>query len=320
MAVPKGEAQRVLEELRRKNVVDQNYKIKEVGDKVLIPVKAPVEGYEVVEIELERRERPKSLKECLEERLGKGDWPRSFSVVGDLAVISLKDEELLKYSKELWECIKASQKRVKSLWAKLGTEGEHRVAKLVHLGGEKRTETLYKEYGLIFKVDLAKAYVNPSLSEEHREVSEAVRDGERVLDMFAGVGFFPIHIASKRTATVVAIDLNPNAVKLMIDNIKLNKKKLRGTIIPIMGDASEVTKFFKDKSFDVVIMNLPHKAEEFLNEAKRLAKRAILLYVVGTEEEVERKYPGCKKKGVLDYSPGKRVWRVELVPECWGEA
>ena len=312
VVVPKEKAEETLKLLKKMNLIDRRYKVTRIGDYVYIPVVREVEGLEVKDVELEEREGSTNLKKCIEKKLGKGEWPRSFSVVGDIALISLNDPELLKYKDVIAECIMKVQKNVKSVWAKLGTEGETRTARLVYLGGENRTETVYTEHGLRFKVDLAKVYVNPSLAHEHSEVAKIIREGEKVLDMFAGAGFFSMHIASRVSAEVVAIDVNPYAIKCMIDSIELNKKKLKGTVIPILSDARTVTRYFKDKSFDVVIMNLPHKTHEFLDVAKRLARRLIILYTVGKEEEVKEKFKGFRTKKVLDYSPYKFIWRVEI--------
>ena len=255
------------------------------------------------------------LKDCLKRELGEGPWPRSFSIIGDIAVISLKDEEMLKYKDIIAKCIMSIQKRVKSVWAKVDTEGEFRVARLIHLGGEKRTETVYKEHGMRFKVDVAKVYINPSLAEEHHEIAQRVEDGFKVLDAFSGLGFFSFHVAKRAKATSFAIDINPFAIKYMIENIELNKKLLKGTIVPIMGDFGTVAESFKDKYFDVVIMNLPHKALEYLDVAKRLAKREVILYAVLEDKEVEKKKEELKAtevKKVLDYAPYKGVWRFVI--------
>ncbi|NPA85605.1 MAG: class I SAM-dependent methyltransferase family protein [Crenarchaeota archaeon] len=308
--MPKEKAQEMLNMLKKKKLIDTRYKVVREGDLVYIPVKEVVDDLKVVERELPPREVREDLRTCLERRLGRGDWPRSFSIIGDIAIISINDEILLKYADHIAECIMKSQKNVKSVWGKLGTEGPHRTAKLVHLGGERRSETLYKEHGLLFKVDVARVYVNPSLANEHSSVASLIREGEEVLDMFAGVGFFAIHIASRKRTKVVAVDINPNAVRLMIDNLTLNK--LKGEVIPVLGDAGEVAKFFKDKSFDVIIMNLPHSAVKFLDEARRLARRMIVLYAVGTEEEIKEKFGKYKYTKVIDYAPYKGIWRIEI--------
>ena len=91
---------------------------------------------------------------------------------------------------------------------------------------------------------------------------ESVRDGEKILDMFCGIGPYPIVIAKNRNVDITAVDINESAVKYLEENIKLNK--LKGHITPLCGDVREVSKSFKMK-FDRIIMNLPGLAYTFLD-------------------------------------------------------
>ncbi|UXD21978.1 hypothetical protein IPA_00405 [Ignicoccus pacificus DSM 13166] len=319
--VEKEKAQETLKEFYKKGIVKKELKIKKEGEYVIIPVTECPQSFECIEAEFEERKRSVSLKDCLKQRVGEGNWPRSFSIIGDIAVISA-NEEILRYGKEIAECIMENQ-RVKSVWAKVSTEGEERVARLIHLGGERRTVTTYKEHGLSFKVDIAKVYINPSFAEEHARVAGLVRDGERVLDAFSGLGFFSFHIAKNKRCECFAIDLNPWAIKFMIENIERNKRKLKGIIIPIMSPFELISSAFKRKYFDVTIMNLPHKAYQYLDRAIELTKRLIVLYVVGGEEEVKNKVEGYNVLNmlkVIDYAPYKYIWRVEISPEGSGRS
>lgn len=86
--------------------------------------------------------------------------------------------------------------------------------------------------------------------------------------MFAGIGPFPILIAKDRGANIYAVDINKEAIKYMKDNIELNK--LKGKIIPILGDINQIAqeKFVKNNiKFDRIIMNLPGTAKDFLDLA-----------------------------------------------------
>jgi tRNA (guanine37-N1)-methyltransferase len=77
-----------------------------------------------------------------------------------------------------------------------------------------------------------------------------------VLDMFAGVGPFSIVIARKHpSATVYAVEKNPEAYRYLCINVALNK--LVGRVTPIHGDAAKVVPSLQTK-FNRVVMNLPH--------------------------------------------------------------
>ncbi len=82
--------------------------------------------------------------------------------------------------------------------------------------------------------------------------------------MFAGVGPFAVNIARTRKVKIYAVDINPDAVRYLEKNRKLNKVSER--IIPIQGDVKEVLQEI-DLKFDRIIMNLPGSACEFLDTA-----------------------------------------------------
>ena len=59
----------------------------------------------------------------------------------------------------------------------------------------KKTETINKENGCLFKLDLAKVMWSKGNNNERLRIAKLVGDGETVIDMFAGIGYFSIHIA-----------------------------------------------------------------------------------------------------------------------------
>ena len=147
--------------------------------------------------------------------------------------------------------------------------GEFRVREFEVVAGEPRTETIHREYGCRYKVDLARAYFTPRLSTERSRILSWIKEGDTVVDMFAGVGPYSILLAkSKKPSKVIAIDKNPDAVHYLKENITLNSAK---NIEAIEGDAREEAKKFAGTA-DHVIMNLPHNAHEFLDSAVLLTK------------------------------------------------
>ncbi|MHA1966151.1 MAG: methyltransferase domain-containing protein [Candidatus Thorarchaeota archaeon] len=91
--------------------------------------------------------------------------------------------------------------------------------------------------------------------------------------MFCGVGPFPIHIARQKKAHIIAIDINPDAIGLLNESMRLNK--LIGTIEPIVGDAKD---YSKSHVADRVIMNHPSGAFEFVSDACRILKSQGVLH------------------------------------------
>ncbi len=203
---------------------------------------------------------------------------KSYDIVGDIAVLEIP-EELEEYEREIAEAVMKIHKNVKVVVKKAGkTEGIERVRPVKVILGENRTWTIHKENGIRLKVDVAKVFYTPRLSQERLRIARMVREGEIVADLFAGVGPYSILIAKISNPKVVyAIDINPEAYKLLVENIKLNKVERK--VIPFLGDCREVVKREKLENIaDRVIMNLPMHADDFLDVAKYVAKDGAIVH------------------------------------------
>ena len=87
-----------------------------------------------------------------------------------------------------------------------------------------------------------------------------------MLNMFSGVGCFSIIIAKRSPKVhVYSIDLNPEAVKYHLRNVRLNK--VRGVVTAIFGDARRIIESLLRGYADRVLMPLPEKAYECLDAA-----------------------------------------------------
>jgi len=162
---------------------------------------------------------------------------------------------------------------VKTVWAAIpGVEGEYRLRKNVWLAGEQRSETIYREHGCLFKVDINKVYISPSLNYEHIRIARLVKPGEVVVNMFAGAGLFSIIIAKhSKPSRVYSIDINPYAYEYMVENIKLNN--VEDVVIPLLGDAKQVVEEKLVGVADRVLMPYPEKALEYLSTALKALKQ-----------------------------------------------
>ncbi|MEM3823775.1 MAG: class I SAM-dependent methyltransferase family protein [Candidatus Bathyarchaeia archaeon] len=220
------------------------------------------------------RKRRVTFTELLEDRLPPhllASLPRAIDFVGDIAIIEIPPE-IEAYKTLVGEAILKAHENVETVLAKAGAvSGTYRLREFSVIAGKPKTETVHKEHGCQFYVDLAKAYFSPRLSYEHNRVASLVEEGETVIDMFAGVGPFSILIAKKHeNVKVYAIDVNPNAVEFLQKNVRLNR--VEGKVHPILGDAKQVV---EEKLFgmaDRVIMNLPEKAIEFIDVACKAIK------------------------------------------------
>jgi len=259
------------EEARRRlladGVFDSRRVVERDGDYVYFPVssEADVRGCALVEREGRVVDgRPRSLREALSGVLGGEELARlqsSFSVVGDIAVLEL-DETLLPKGRIIGEALLKTFGNIRVAALKTSeVSGEYRVPGIEVLAGENRTETVHREHGCVYKLDVARAYFTPRLGSERMRVVRQIRDGERVLVMFAGVGPYAVLAAKKAKADVTAVELNPVAVGYMRWNVLRNRVK----VDVVEGDVREVTP--RLGVFDRIIMPLPKRADTYMDAA-----------------------------------------------------
>ncbi len=147
------------------------------------------------------------------------------------------------------------------------------VMRIDHIQGTKRepvyrvlygdeTETINKENGCLFKLDLAKVMWSKGNNNERLRIAKLVGDGETVIDMFAGIGYFSIPIGVHSNAKqVYAIEINPNSYYYLCENIKLNKLN---NITPILGDCMVETPKLKA---DRIVMGYVKTTHHYLKAA-----------------------------------------------------
>ena len=191
------------------------------------------------------------------------DVYNSYDIVGDIAIIRLT-KETLQFGEKIAETIMKIHRNVQTVLAQTSpVHGDFRTRKLEHVAGENKTVTLHKESRCLFSVDVEKCYFSPRLSFERMRVAKQVRDGEVIVNMFAGVGCFSIVIAKNSNAEkIYSIDINPAAVEYMKENVRLNR--VYGRVIPILGDAKEIILQRLSGKAERVLMPLPEKAYEYL--------------------------------------------------------
>ncbi|MEN3000147.1 MAG: RsmD family RNA methyltransferase [Acidilobaceae archaeon] len=323
--VAREEAERAIRLLKSHDLLSRAHRPLQIGRKVCLPVlgedAVSLLGKNGIEVE----EKEVAFPEVQQRRTLRDLFPGvpSPTFVGDIALFSWKREIPKELYVEAAEVLLREMPRVNVALLKVETWGELRSQRVEHLAGEQRTRTVHKEYGLSFAVDLAKAYFNPRLAGEHRRVAEEVERGEKVLDMFAGIGGHVIHIAALKEAKVVASDLNLEAVKLLAENVRLNQRRLRGEVAVIRADASLLPRYLRP-SFDRVIMDHPTASRYFAREACQLlaGKGRIVYYTLTIScreavEEALREFSSCAVevescREVLDYSPSHSIFCLTL--------
>ncbi|MDD1653487.1 MAG: class I SAM-dependent methyltransferase family protein [Methanomicrobiales archaeon] len=243
VALSGGERRR--RELKEQGLLDPDLRPRAEGDTLLLPVTAdPGDG-------------ARARFEAIPVR---SELPRH-ELIGSIAVMQ-------DYDPDAAERLLASRPSLHTVLLSGGpVEGQYRVRRFTVLAGLPTTRTRLTEYGHRFDIDLSLAYFSPRLSTERQRVLGLMADGERVLDMFAGVGPFAITLAA-RARTVVASDLNPAAVGLLIGNLRLNRCR---NVLPLLCDAGRLPSFLLP-GFDRIVMNLPLSPASFLDQACSLIR------------------------------------------------
>lgn len=128
--------------------------------------------------------------------------------------------------------------------------GVNRVVKLGRIRGLKRepevdvllgesTETIHKENYCLFKLDVSKIMWSKGNTTERKRIAGLVKEGETVVDLFAGIGYFSIPIAvHSPVRKIYSIEINPTAYNYLCQNITLNH--VSNKIEPLSGDCRDL--------------------------------------------------------------------------------
>lgn len=203
----------------------------------------------------------------------------SFDVAGSVAILEIMPE-LQEKEKAIAQALLQLHPNLTTVAKKAtATKGKYRIRTLQIITGKRTLATRYKENGCLFDLNLNEAFFSPRLSFERSRIAHLAKPKENVLALFAGAGFYPIVLSKLQPSTqhIVAIELNPKAVKWMKHNVKLNK--MENKIEVIQGDAKPILRSPRFRRFaDRIIMPLPHSAFEFLDAALPAAKKGCTIH------------------------------------------
>jgi len=286
--LPLQKAQKALEILRNMELRLEGYELRRAQGMIMIPiVRAPstqqesvlkeeLGSFQIQQIPFEDSvSRPKKLQEAVAGQIPShlvSMLPRSFDVIGDIAVLDLRSE-LTPYSVEIGNSIRRVNPNVRLVVRKSGeVSGKFRTRGLRILAGPGGMETVHQEFSCSYHLDISSVYFNPRLSHERLRVATQVKHNEVVVDMFAGVGPYSVLIAKLQpTSKVYSIDINPSAIRYLEVNTFGNR--VADQVAPILGDARELSKLKVRGIADRVIMNLPSEAGNYIDAAARILKR-----------------------------------------------
>lgn len=293
LKVGKKHAQEVKEYLTRHKLMVVNYRVLGTEEFISFPIASAKSinrrflrenEAEIVSLNFEKEGYRHDYSEDLKRSLGKAynGSAHGYDIVGDIAVIDSTQNKAA--GKKMASVIMDVNKNVKTVLAKGGpVSGVYRTRKYSYVAGKRKYDTIYRENGAAFAFDLRKTFFSTRLAFERMRLVNAAKDGENVLVMFAGVGPFAIEIAKKnKKSKIVGMELNRDAYRSMVENIKLNKTP---NVTAECGDVKKLVS--KHKTFaDRIIMPLPWDSYRFLDSVLVAAKKRCIVhyYAFGDKE------------------------------------
>jgi len=168
----------------------------------------------------------------------------------------------------------------------------------------------HKEYGCTFSLDPVRVmYAMGNLSERHRVVNLVKENGagERVGDLFAGIGYFAIPLA-KAGCSVHAMEISPVAFGYLLQNIREND--VSGQVLAECGDCRDLL----EGEYDRLILG-HFDATDHLPLALTHARAGSVLHVHTLRDESDRIGRLAREAG---FTPAIITRRVKsYAPHTW---
>ncbi|MFC4405074.1 class I SAM-dependent methyltransferase [Haloarchaeobius iranensis] len=241
--VSQDRAEVAIASLRAEGVYDDDRRVKPFPDGlVALPVTAPPTETDVRRVVRQTDPEPRApdLATLLRER-GWDDEaveraPSSWAVVGAVVLVSLTDLDEDE-AEAVGEALLELHGEADTVCAREGVDGELREPDVRVVAGLGDTETVHVEHGTRYALDLSRVMFSPGNQAERVHMGEVTDEGERVLDMFAGIGYFALPMA-RAGATVTAVEKNPDAFRYLgenaVNNAVLDRMEL------VLGDCRDV--------------------------------------------------------------------------------
>ncbi|MHA1720250.1 MAG: class I SAM-dependent methyltransferase [Promethearchaeota archaeon] len=215
--------------------------------------------------------------------------PRGYQELNHIAILNLKPE-LQNYAKIISESMQKILPSLKAIWQRTGRiEGKYRQPEgLTHLWGDKSSEIIISENHVKYKFDFTKIMFAKGNITERRILPTRINEGELIVDMFAGIGYFSLGIAkTKKPKKIYSIEWNPEAFKYLNENIQINH--VDSIITPLFGDCKEKVAELKQKNIlaDRIIMGLLPAPVDAIPSALSIVKETGTIIVYEGIEEKE---------------------------------
>lgn len=190
--------------------------------------------------------------------------PRGYQRIGTVLLLRLPPK-LAPYRRLLGEAWQ-EELGVETVLARTGPiDGELRHPRVERLAGDT-TVTEVVEHGVRWRLDAARVMFAAGNRTERHRVAGLVRPGERIADLFAGIGYFAIP-AALALARVSAVEKNPIAYRYLVENAARNGVQER--LEPHLGDNRDVP--LPRGAYDRVFLGYLPSAVPWIGRALELA-------------------------------------------------
>lgn len=323
--VPRALAEELRVALAREGIVDKTLAILDDNESVLIPVhdepSSVVLGrYNASLIEKDFPTR-KTRTDPIDQVRASVDMPddtklllpEKWEQLGDVVILRLP-KELNAYESEVGKAYARVLKAKSVLRDVGGIAGSYRTPVVRPIYGTD-TVAVHRENGILYKLDASKVMFSSGNVDERLRMAGVGCEGETVVDMFAGIGYFTLPLAVyQKPRRIIACELNQVSYGYLLENIALNR--VGEKVEPILGDNRDLP---GDAFADRVIMGYVKTTHEFLHAAFRLLKSGGLLHYHETcpnellpDRPVQRLRDAARKnkveilrfREVKSYSPG----------------
>ncbi|NEU55335.1 class I SAM-dependent methyltransferase family protein [Halorussus sp. MSC15.2] len=282
--VPKPESEATIAALQDEGVYDPTRKVREFdAETVALPVTDPPQQTSVLKV-VEQVDPERRLPD-LDAHLRERGWseaeiaraPGSWAVVGSVVLVTFGDADDPDGAEgidreEVGEALLDLHGEADTVLAHQGVSGEHREPSVSVVAGAGDTETVHTEHGTRYALDFAEVMFSPGNKAERARMGEVVEPGERVFDMFAGIGYFTLPMA-RAGADVTAAERNPAAFRFLVENAMLNDVSDR--VSAFRADCRDVA---VDPPADRVVMGY-YEASEPRSEDSRASPDASYEYL-----------------------------------------
>ncbi len=306
LIVPSVDTQHWLDELKTRGWLEAGFGIltQEDGMKAipladLAPISTDQFWQDLEHTEIAReKDSVKNWTDLLDEKLYqkfKDYWPRAYEIIGDILIVKI-EPEVYDHREEIGKAILNRIPNIRLVCADNGVLGEFRVRDLLPVSsrdGSTNTLTKIRENGNNILIDPTKAYFSSRLSNERRgnldsaiDLSHQLNRKITICDPYAGVGpsLATLLCEDGLVDTIIAGDLNPQAVDLLEQNIDQFRRK-KPDEISLNVKCQDARLWAKESEYqhtvDFLLVNLPHQTVEHMEDLLPLMKRETLSLIRG---------------------------------------